>query len=155
MSTHGRSGDSKAGLAADAEIHPESTESRAANSSATRKSRDAELRLFGLNACRAVFERRPRDIRKAWLTERRVADVKPMLAWLARERVGYTLVADDDLERLTQSQHHEGVGCGDRKLQFLAIGVQNLAAHHQVGNLSVIGHHAHRAPGAAVLHCLG
>ena len=109
MSTHGRSGDSKAGLAADAEIHPESTESRAANSSATRKSRDAELRLFGLNACRAVFERRPRDIRKAWLAERRVADVKPMLAWLARERVGYTLVADDDLERLTQSQHHEGV----------------------------------------------
>lgn len=74
-----------------------------------RPSRDEELRVFGLNACRAVFERRPREIRKAWLGERRVAEVKPMLAWLARERVGYTIVAEDDLERLTQSQHHEGI----------------------------------------------
>lgn len=74
-----------------------------------RPSRDEELRVFGLNACRAVFERRPQEIRKAWLSERRVAEVKPMLAWLARERVGYTIVAEDDLERLTQSQHHEGI----------------------------------------------
>jgi TrmH RNA methyltransferase len=109
MTTHDQNRSSKVGVAADVPIDLGPADGRGVPRGPARQSRDAELRLFGLNACRAVFERRPKDIRKAWLTERRVPDFKPMLAWLARERVGYTLVADDDLERLTQSQHHEGV----------------------------------------------
>lgn len=68
-----------------------------------------ELRLFGLNACLAVFRHRPHALRKLYLTERRVPDLCEILAWCARERIGYRIVAEDDLARLTRSEHHEGV----------------------------------------------
>jgi RNA methyltransferase, TrmH family len=79
------------------------------NAPPARERREMELRVFGLNACLAVFARRPEAIRKVYLTEARMSVLKPILAWCARERVGYRLVANDDLERLTQSAHHEGV----------------------------------------------
>lgn len=68
-----------------------------------------ELRLFGVAACRAVFAKRPAAIRKAYLAEARIPQFRDVLAWCARERVGYRVVPDEDLERLTRSQHHEGV----------------------------------------------
>jgi RNA methyltransferase, TrmH family len=74
-----------------------------------RERREAELRLFGVSACRAVFARRPEAIRKIWLTEQRVGAFRDVLAACAANRVGYRIVANDDLERLTQSTHHEGV----------------------------------------------
>ena len=74
-----------------------------------RERREAELRLFGVNACRAVFERRPQAIRKIYITEQRINAFRPVLAACAANRVGYRVVGDEDLERLTQSTHHEGV----------------------------------------------
>ncbi|HET7842718.1 MAG TPA: TrmH family RNA methyltransferase [Xanthomonadales bacterium] len=74
-----------------------------------RERREAELRLFGVSACRAVFARRPQAIRKIWLTEQRVPAFRDVLAACAAQRVGYRVVANEDLERLTQSTHHEGV----------------------------------------------
>jgi TrmH RNA methyltransferase len=74
-----------------------------------RERRESELRLFGVSACRAVFARRPAAIRKIWLTEQRVPAFRDVLAACAANRVGYRIVANDDLERLTQSTHHEGV----------------------------------------------
>jgi len=71
--------------------------------------RDTELRIFGVNACHAVFARRPHSIRKAYLLETRVPAFRAMLADLARRKVGYRLVGPEDLDRLTQSEHHEGV----------------------------------------------
>ncbi len=74
-----------------------------------RRDRDVELRVFGMNACRALFEQRPGDIRKVYLLETRLPAFKEMLAWCARNRIGYRLVGNEDLERLTQTTHHEGV----------------------------------------------
>lgn len=68
-----------------------------------------ELRLFGVAACRAVFQRRPEAIRKIYLDEARIPRFRDVLAWCARARVGYRVVVSEDLERLTRSQHHEGV----------------------------------------------
>lgn len=68
-----------------------------------------ELRLHGLNAVQAVFARRPDAIRKVYLTQARVAALKPLLAWCAAHRVGYRVVADEDLHKLAASSHHEGV----------------------------------------------
>ncbi|AKC86192.1 TrmH family RNA methyltransferase [Pseudoxanthomonas suwonensis] len=68
-----------------------------------------ELRLYGLNAIDAVFRRRPEAIRKVWLLESRIAALKPLLAWCVRQRVGYRVVEEGDLERLAASTHHEGV----------------------------------------------
>lgn len=71
--------------------------------------RQRELRVFGLNACLAVFRRRPAAIRKVWLLEARVPALREVLRECAARRIGYRVVAQDDLDRLTGSQHHEGV----------------------------------------------
>lgn len=68
-----------------------------------------ELRVYGLNACLAVHARRPQAIRKVWLTEARLPQLRTVLAECARARIGYNVVATDDLDRLTASSHHEGV----------------------------------------------
>lgn len=71
--------------------------------------RHEELRLFGINACSAAFARRPQDLRKAYLTQDRIEQFKPMLAWCVQNKLGYRVVESADLARLTASQHHEGI----------------------------------------------
>ncbi len=75
----------------------------------TRAETAREVRIHGLNAVRAVYARRPDAIRKLYLTQARVADLKPLLAWCASHRVGYRIVEEADLQKLAASQHHEGV----------------------------------------------
>lgn len=77
-----------------------------------------ESRVYGVNACLALFARRPHDVRKVYLTEARLGVLKPVLTWCVEHRLGYRVVANDDLDRLTQSQHHEGV-CFDVRRQPL------------------------------------
>jgi TrmH RNA methyltransferase len=72
----------------------------------------SEQRIYGLNACQAVFARRPQAIRKVWLLESRMQALKPVLSHCVKHRLGYTLVEAADLERLSGSAHHEGVVFG-------------------------------------------
>jgi len=74
-----------------------------------RARRDAELRIYGLNAVHAVFARRPQAIRKLYLAESRIPAVQPLLKWCVAHRVGYRVVDEQDLDRLAASTHHEGV----------------------------------------------
>ena len=71
--------------------------------------RQEELRLFGINACKAAFASRPQDLRKAYLTEERIPEFKTLLAWLVQQRLGYRVVEAADLAKLAASQHHEGI----------------------------------------------
>ena len=74
-----------------------------------RERRDAELRLYGLNAVKAVFAKRPQAIRKLYLLEARIPQLQPMLKWCVANRVGYRVVEEGDLQKLAASTHHEGV----------------------------------------------
>lgn len=67
------------------------------------------MRLYGLNAVRAVFAKRPEAIRKLYLAEARIAELRPLLAWCVKNRVGYRVVEETDLGKLAASAHHEGV----------------------------------------------
>lgn len=69
----------------------------------------SEIRLYGLNAVHAVFVNRPGAIRKVYLLESRIAALKPLLAWCVKNRVGYRVVEESDLDKLASSNHHEGV----------------------------------------------
>ena len=71
-----------------------------------------EQRLYGLNACLALFARRPASVRKVWLLEERIPQLKSVLAHCVKNRLGYTIVEAEDLERLSGSAHHEGVVFG-------------------------------------------
>ena len=68
-----------------------------------------EMRLYGINACLAAFARRPEHLRKVYLLESRIAEVKPILAWCAGHKLGYRIVETTDLDKLTGSRHHEGI----------------------------------------------
>lgn len=74
-----------------------------------RERRDAELRLYGLNALKAVFAKRPQAIRKLYLAEARIPQLQPLLKWCVANRVGYRVVEEGDLQKLAASAHHEGV----------------------------------------------
>lgn len=69
-----------------------------------------EVRLHGINACRAFVAHRREKIIRAYFTEavsRR--HFAPLMKWLAQQRLAYHLVTDAELERITGSAHHEGV----------------------------------------------
>jgi RNA methyltransferase, TrmH family len=68
-----------------------------------------ELRYYGLNAVQAVFAQRPEAIRKVYLSEARIPQLQPLLAWCVKNRIGYRVVEDADLGKLAASSHHEGV----------------------------------------------
>jgi TrmH RNA methyltransferase len=67
------------------------------------------MRYYGLNAVQAVFAQRPQAIRKVYLSEARIPQLQPLLAWCVSNRIGYRVVEEADLGKLAASSHHEGV----------------------------------------------
>lgn len=83
-----------------------------------RAQRQREVRIFGVAACAAVADDRFEAIRKVYVNRARAKSFGDLLARLAASRVGYNLIEDADLERLTASQHHEGIALDiERKAQ--------------------------------------
>ena len=73
------------------------------------RNRDAEIKVCGRHACRALFERRPTRILRVYLTEELVKSFGDLLHACAELRRPYKIVGEDELERLTESRHHEGI----------------------------------------------
>lgn len=71
--------------------------------------RPREQRLYGVNACMAMFVQRPQDLRKVYLLESRIPHIQPVLAHCVKNKLGYRVVGEEDLQKLTQSTHHEGL----------------------------------------------
>jgi TrmH RNA methyltransferase len=99
---------------------PRATAQDAPREAAARRNAD-ELRIYGLNACMAVFARRPHDIRKVYLLESRIGELKAVLAWCVQRKLGYRVVEAGDLDKLTQTQHHEGVCFEVRRSPLLSL----------------------------------
>jgi TrmH RNA methyltransferase len=70
---------------------------------------DDEQKICGFHACMGVFQRRPDDIIKVYLTEDRTRHVSDLLRWCAQNRRAYNVVGEENLERLSGSSHHEGI----------------------------------------------
>jgi TrmH RNA methyltransferase len=69
----------------------------------------AEEKYHGLRACEALFARRPQDIIRVYLVEERRRHFAPLLAHCAKARLGFQVVAAENLARLSGSTHHEGI----------------------------------------------
>ena len=69
----------------------------------------AEEKYHGLRACEALFARRPQDIIRVYLVEERRRQFAALLAHCAKARLGFQVVAAENLARLTGSTHHEGI----------------------------------------------
>lgn len=70
---------------------------------------DDEQKICGFHACLGVFQRRPDDIIRVYLTEDRTRHVSDLLRWCAQNRRAYNVVEAENLERLSGSSHHEGL----------------------------------------------
>jgi len=69
----------------------------------------AEEKFHGVRACEALFARRPGDIVRVYVTARRKPTFAKLLEHCVRERKGFQIVDDENLERLSGSLHHEGI----------------------------------------------
>lgn len=68
-----------------------------------------ELRQYGWNACQATYRLRPESVRKVYLHTSRIDAMREILQELSERQIGYRIVENEDLEKLTQTQHHEGI----------------------------------------------
>lgn len=62
-----------------------------------------------MNACQAVAEHRPDDVRRVYLRESLLPAFGAFLRRCAASRIAYHVVDDAELAKITQSTHHEGV----------------------------------------------
>ena len=68
-----------------------------------------EIKYYGLAACLALWRARPQDVIRIYLTENNLKPLGEVLKWAAAQRRAYHIVDDGELERLTDSIHHQGV----------------------------------------------
>lgn len=69
----------------------------------------AEMKVCGVNACQAIAARRPDDVRRVYIHASRLPAFGAFLKRCAERRIAYHVVEDDELAKITQSVHHEGV----------------------------------------------
>lgn len=68
-----------------------------------------EIKYHGINACLAIWRQRPQDIIRVYLLEANIPRCTEFLKWVAAQRKAYHIVGNDDLEKLTESIHHQGI----------------------------------------------
>lgn len=68
-----------------------------------------ELKYYGQHACLGVFENRPDDIIRVYLHKDKMGPFKKVLKWCADHKKAYHLIDSDDLAKVAESVHHEGV----------------------------------------------
>ena len=68
-----------------------------------------EIKICGVNACLAVAERRPDDVRRVYVRESLLANFGAFLKRCAAAKIAYHVIEDAELEKITHSTHHEGV----------------------------------------------
>jgi len=76
---------------------------------ARRRPAGEEIKVYGQHACRAVFTRRAADIVRVYLGRELVKPFGDLLHACAEMRRPYRVVTDAELERITDSRHHEGI----------------------------------------------
>jgi len=68
-----------------------------------------ETKVYGLNACAAIWQHRAAAIIRVYVTPERMREFGPLLKWCAKQKKTYHVLEATELERVAQSVHHEGV----------------------------------------------
>ncbi|MBM3191076.1 MAG: hypothetical protein FJZ63_00280 [Chlamydiae bacterium] len=78
-----------------------------------------QIPYYGIHAVLQIFAERKEAIQRVYLVKEKTATLRGLLKWCAQAKKPYHLVEEGDLERLTDSTHHEGVCCLAAPLQPL------------------------------------
>jgi TrmH RNA methyltransferase len=68
-----------------------------------------ELKYYGIHACLALAKKRPEDVIRVYLDESNVKTFAPLLKWCAKARKAYHIIPPSELDKVSDSIHHEGV----------------------------------------------
>lgn len=90
-------------------ITPQRLEVPQRSPSLPREAERREIKYYGVNACLALWRQRPHDVIRIYIEEALVPRFAPMLRWAAQAKKAYHIVPREDLERITESTHHQGV----------------------------------------------
>jgi TrmH RNA methyltransferase len=77
-----------------------------------------ELRYLGKNACLGLFKARPDDIVRVYVLRSLAEEFTAVIEYCGKNHLSYHLVEEEDLERLTDSVHHQGICIVARMKRF-------------------------------------
>ncbi len=80
-----------------------------------------EIKYYGLHSCLALFKSRKEDIIRVYLDDSNVNAFKPVLKWCSANKKAYHIVSAAELEKVTNSVHHEGVCILAKELDFIPL----------------------------------
>lgn len=76
---------------------------------AKQSKKNNEMKVYGRHAALKVFENRPEDIVRAYVTQDGTFLYKDVLKYLADNKHAYHVVEKEELEALTKATHHENI----------------------------------------------
>jgi TrmH RNA methyltransferase len=71
--------------------------------------REDEQKIYGEHACMAAFKHRPDAIVRLYLNQETARRHGPLMSFLASQRKAYKVIKDDELARVSATQHHGGM----------------------------------------------
>ncbi|WP_040976812.1 TrmH family RNA methyltransferase [Necropsobacter massiliensis] len=74
-----------------------------------KKNRAEETKVYGENACLALFAERPESIVRVWTTVELAHRVGELFSYLASNKKAYHVVDGRELERVSGTEHHGGI----------------------------------------------
>lgn len=75
----------------------------------TQIKKNQETRIYGKHACLKIFEKRPEDIVRAYVTNEGVFEFKALMKYLADHKHAYHLVDKEEIDSITKATHHENI----------------------------------------------
>lgn len=109
--------------------------------------RETETKIYGENACLALFQKRPEDIISVFLTKEKLKKFSSITKYCAQNKKAYHLVERAELDKMTKATHHEDICMVIRKqveknldsylatkpAQSLLIVLENVSNPHNIG----------------------
>lgn len=68
-----------------------------------------EMKVYGRHACLKLFEKRPQDMIRAYITNNGVFEYKKLIRYLVDQKLAYHVVTDEELTNISKATHHEGI----------------------------------------------
>ena len=71
--------------------------------------KNLETRVYGRHACLKIFEKRPEDVIRAYVTRDGIFEFKALVKYLADQKLAYHVVEKEEIDSITRATHHENI----------------------------------------------
>jgi RNA methyltransferase, TrmH family len=68
-----------------------------------------EMKFYGFQCCLELFKKRKQDIIRVYADEGKVKNLSHVFKWCAQNKKAYHIVSSEELNKITESLHHEGI----------------------------------------------